>query len=172
MIIFFWYNIKYQLYKGYKIAVKINIYQIVKKTNDNFEPLIREYIKMASKFAKIEVYTIFNKQISKAQTLGSQASQKAYNEVFIPKLQNGHNIALDVLGKKVDSFKFASMLENHTTINFFIGGAYGFDREFLQKCDNVLSLSDLTMAHKIANIVLCEQVFRSLCILNNHPYHK
>lgn len=127
---------------------------------------------MSSKYAKVEIHSIFNKQISKAQTIGQEASQKAYNEVFIPKLSTGYNIALDVLGDKVDSFKFASMIENKQNVNFFIGGAYGFDREFLKKCDKTVSLSDLTMAHKIANIVLCEQVFRGLCILNNHPYHK
>lgn len=127
---------------------------------------------MSSKYAKVEIHSTFNKQISKAQTIGQEASQKAYNEVFIPKLSTGYNIALDVLGDKVDSFKFASMLENKQNVNFFIGGAYGFDREFLKKCDKTVSLSDLTMAHKIANIVLCEQVFRGLCILNNHPYHK
>lgn len=127
---------------------------------------------MSSRFAKVEVHSLFNNQISKAQTLGQKESQKAYNELYIPKLTTGYNIALDVLGQKLNSFKFSSLLEDKTTINFYIGGAYGFDREFLNKCDRVISLSDLTMAHKIANIVLCEQVFRSLCIINNHPYHK
>ena len=133
---------------------------------------MNEFIKMSSRFAKIEVHSLFNKQISKAQTIGEIESQKAYNEVYIPKLTSGYNIALDVLGKQIDSFEFSTLLEDKTTINFFIGGAYGFDREFLTKCDKTISLSQLTMAHKIANLVLCEQVFRSLCILNNHPYHK
>jgi 23S rRNA (pseudouridine1915-N3)-methyltransferase len=127
---------------------------------------------MSSRWAKVEVHSLFNKQISKAQTIGQKESQKAYNELYIPKLQNGYNIALDVLGSKVDSFKFSNLIEDKININFFIGGAYGFDRSFLTKCDKTISLSDLTMAHKIANIVLCEQIFRSLCILNNHPYHK
>ncbi len=127
---------------------------------------------MSSKFAKIEVHSLFNKQIAKAQTLGQKESHKAYNDLYIPKLSSGYNIALDVLGTKMDSFKFSKLIEDKITINFFIGGAYGFDREFLKKCDVSISLSDLTMAHKVANIVLCEQVFRSLCILNNHPYHK
>ncbi len=127
---------------------------------------------MSSRFAKIEVHSLFNKQISKAQTIGETESQKAYNELYIPKLSSGYNIALDVLGKQIDSFEFSTLLEDKTTINFFIGGAYGFDRDFLKKCDKTLSLSQLTMAHKVANLVLCEQVFRSLCILNNHPYHK
>ncbi|BFU78006.1 23S rRNA (pseudouridine(1915)-N(3))-methyltransferase RlmH [Arcobacter sp. 15-2] len=127
---------------------------------------------MSSRWAKVEVHSLFTKQISKAQTLGEKESQQAYNEVYASKLDSGYNIALDVLGQKLDSFKFSKLLEDKITINFFIGGAYGFDRKFLSKCDKVISLSELTYAHKIANIVLCEQIFRSLCILNNHPYHK
>jgi 23S rRNA (pseudouridine1915-N3)-methyltransferase len=127
---------------------------------------------MSSKYASIEVHSLFNKNIAKAQSLGEKESHKSYNEIYIPKLQTGYNIALDVLGKKLDSFAFSKLLSDKAVINFFIGGAYGFDREFLNKCDQVISLSDLTMAHKVANIVLCEQVFRGLAILNNHPYHK
>ena len=151
--------------------IKINIYQIAKNDKDEFSPLITNFIKMSSKYAKIEIYNLFNKQIGKAQTIGEKEAQKSYSEVFEPKL-NGFNIALDVLGKKVDSFEFSKLIENHTTINFFIGGAFGFEREFLKKCDKITTLSDLTMAHKIANIVLLEQIFRGLCISNNHPYHK
>ncbi len=127
---------------------------------------------MSSRFAKVEVHSLFNKQISKAQTIGEKESQQAYNDLYIPKLNNGYNIALDVLGKQIDSYKFSKLLDDKITINFFIGGAYGFDREFLTKCDTTISLSQLTYAHKIANLVLVEQIFRSLCILNNHPYHK
>ena len=127
---------------------------------------------MSSKYATVEVHSLFNKNIAKAQTLGEQESHKAYNEIYIPKLNSGYNIALDVLGKQVDSFEFSEIIDNKHTFNFFIGGAYGFDREFLNRCDITISLSKLTFAHKIATIVLFEQVFRSLCILNNHPYHK
>ncbi|MDN5377136.1 MAG: rRNA (pseudouridine1915-N3)-methyltransferase, partial [Sulfurospirillum sp.] len=44
--------------------------------------------------------------------------------------------------------------------------------EFLKKTDKVISLSKLTYAHKIAKVVLLEQIYRGLCIKNNHPYHK
>ena len=127
---------------------------------------------MSSRYAKVEVHSLFNKQISKAQMIGEKESQQAYNDLYIPRLSTGYNIALDVLGKQLDSFKFSKLIDDKITINFFIGGAYGFDREFLAKCDTTISLSQLTYAHKIANLVLVEQIFRSLCILNNHPYHK
>ncbi|MCK5294250.1 MAG: 23S rRNA (pseudouridine(1915)-N(3))-methyltransferase RlmH [Arcobacteraceae bacterium] len=151
--------------------MKINIYQIAKNDKDEFEPLIKNFIKMSSKYAKVEIHNLFTKQIGKAQTIGEKEAKISYSEVFIPKL-NGYNIALDVLGKKVDSFAFSKLMEDNITINFFIGGAFGFERSFLDKCDRIITLSDLTMAHKIANIVLLEQIFRGLCISNNHPYHK
>ena len=150
----------------------INIYQIAKSSNDEFSKLIDNFIKMSSKYSKVEIHNLFNKKIAKAQTISEMDAKKSYSEVFEPFLNNGYNIALDVLGKKVDSFEFAKLLQNNATINFFIGGAYGFEVSFLQKCDKKISLSELTFAHKIANIVLLEQIFRGLCINNNHPYHK
>ena len=151
--------------------MKINIYQIAKNDKDNFEPIIKDFIKMSKKYAKVEIHNLFNKHIAKAQTIGEIEAKHSYSEVFTNKL-NGFNIALDVKGIKIDSFKFSKLLEDKITINFFIGGAFGFNEEFLKKCDKIISLSELTYAHKIANIVLLEQIFRGLCIKNNHPYHK
>jgi 23S rRNA (pseudouridine1915-N3)-methyltransferase len=151
--------------------MKINIYSIVKPSADDFDKLIKEFIKMSSKYAKVEVFYIFNKDISKAQTIGENESKEIYTKTYLPFLK-GYNIALDVLGKSLDSFSFSKLLEDKNEINFFIGGAYGFQREFLGKCDNVISLSNLTFAHKVATLVLSEQIFRSLSIINNHPYHK
>ena len=150
---------------------KINIYSIVKPSKDEFDTLIKEFIKMSSKYAKVEVFYIFNKNIAKAQTIGEKEAQLSYSETYEPLLK-GFNIALDVLGKKVDTYAFSALLEDKNEVNFFIGGAYGFQREFLTKCDVTISLSDLTMAHKVANVVLTEQIFRALSIQNNHPYHK
>ena len=129
---------------------KINIYSIVKPTKDEFDTLIKEFIKMSSKYSKVEVHYIFNKNIAKAQSIGESEAKQVYS----------------------DTYAFSSLIDNKNEVNFFIGGAFGFQREFLNKCDNVISLSDLTMAHKVANVVLCEQIFRALCIQNNHPYHK
>ncbi|APW64904.1 23S rRNA (pseudouridine(1915)-N(3))-methyltransferase RlmH [Poseidonibacter parvus] len=151
--------------------MKINIYSIVKPSKDQFDDLIKEFIKMSSKYAKVEVHYIFNKTIAKAQTIGEKEAQQSYSDTYDPLLK-GYNVALDVLGKKIDSYAFSKLLDGKNEVNFFIGGAFGFQRDFLKKCDSIISLSDLTMAHKIANVVLAEQIFRGLCIKNNHPYHK
>ncbi|AXK49370.1 23S rRNA (pseudouridine(1915)-N(3))-methyltransferase RlmH [Aliarcobacter trophiarum LMG 25534] len=151
--------------------MKINIYSIVKPTNDDFDKLIKEFIKMSSKYATVKTHYIFNNEIAKAQNIGEIEAKKIYTKTYLPYLK-GYNIALDVLGNSVDSFSFSKLLEDKNEINFFIGGAYGFEKEFLTLCNSVISLSNLTFAHKVATLVLSEQVFRSLSILNNHPYHK
>lgn len=151
--------------------MKINIYAIVKPSRDEFDKISNEFIKMCSKYAKVEVHSIFNKNIAKAQTIGEKEAQESYTKAYEPFL-NGHCIALDVLGKKPDSYEFAKMISNDSEINFFIGGAYGFERDFLNRCDRTISLSNLTMAHKVVTLVLLEQIFRGLAINNHHPYHK
>lgn len=151
--------------------MKINIYSILKPTKDSFDLIIQDFVKMSSKYAKVEVFYIFNKDIAKAQTIGEKESKEIYTKSYLPLLR-GYNVALDVLGKSVDSFAFSKILEDKSEINFFIGGAFGFEKEFLNRCDIAISLSNLTFAHKIANVVLAEQIFRALSIQNNHPYHK
>jgi len=150
---------------------KINIYAIVKPSKDEFDKLSNEFIKMCSKYAKVEVHSIFNKDISKAQTIGEKEAKESYTKAYTPYIK-GYCIALDVLGKKIDSYEFSEMITNNSEINFFIGGAFGFEKEFLKKCDKIISLSSLTMAHKVVTLVLLEQIFRGLAIKNNHPYHK
>lgn len=151
--------------------MKINIYSIVKPSNDDFDKISKDFIKMCSKYAKVEVHCIFNKNIAKAQTIGEKEAKESYTKAYENYL-SGYCIALDVLGKKIDSFEFSKLISNSAEINFFIGGAYGFEKEFLNKCDKIISLSSLTMAHKVVSVVLLEQVFRGLAIKNNHPYHK
>jgi len=126
---------------------------------------------MIKRFAKLEDKTVFNKDITISQTKGVKESQKSYSRAYEPYLK-GYNVSLDVNGLKLNSFEFSKIFEEGANINFFIGGAYGFEDEFLNKTQKVISLSSLTYAHKIAKIVLFEQIYRGLCIKANHPYHK
>jgi len=55
---------------------------------------------------------------------------------------------------------------------FYIGGAFGLGEEFVERCDEKVSLSKLTLAHKVAAVVLMEQLYRAFTIISGHPYHK
>ncbi len=150
---------------------KISLYSIGKKDEKHYEALYNELLKNAKKYATIKMFNFYNKKINQAQS--QQRAKEAYSQIFSPYIgRDSLNIALHPAAKELDSFAFAKLLNKHATINFFIGGAYGFEEAFVQKCDMALSLSKLTMSHKLAKAVLLEQIFRGLSIVHDHPYHK
>ncbi len=151
--------------------MKIKILSIAKEESDEYQKICDKFKKMSSKYCLLEDVSLFNNAIAKAQKESDISAKVEYQKVFEKHLGK-YNIALDPQGKKVDTFEFAEMLRDKSEVNFFIGGAFGFGDEFLKDCDMSVSLSALTFGHKIAKVVLFEQIFRGLSIINNHPYHK
>ena len=86
------------------------------------------------------------------------------------------NILLDRKGKKIDSIKFSNLFYEQSlinkNINFFIGGSNGLKEEYHKDFDKIISFGDLTWPHKMFKIMLLEQIYRSITIINKHPYHK
>jgi 23S rRNA (pseudouridine1915-N3)-methyltransferase len=150
---------------------KVAVYSILKKGKDEFDEINKNYVKLISRFADVKDEFIFNKQIDKAQKEGGSVARASYTEAFLP-LMKGYTVVLDPAGKEMTSEDFSRVFDEEDHIAFFIGGAYGFDDTIRRKADKVISLSRLTMSHKLARSVLLEQIYRGLTIVNNHPYHK
>ncbi len=148
--------------------MQINLYTI-QKIEDQAE--VKELTKMISRWAKISEINKFNAKISKAQKLGTELSLRAYDEAYLPCV-SGFCICLDERGQEMSSAEFAKLLDGKSCVNFFIGGAYGLSSELKSKMDFTISLSKMTFTHKIAKLMLYEQIFRGLSINNNHPYNK
>ncbi len=152
--------------------MKINVISISKPEKDCYAQLCDHFFKMSKRFAVVTSVELFNAKVTKAQDSGREPARKIYDMLFEPWLESGFKIALDPAGKVVDTTAFSKLLENRSEVSFFIGGAYGHGKNFLDRCDATISLSNLTMSHKVAKVVLCEQIYRALTILHNHPYHK
>ena len=152
--------------------MNIEIVSIAKKEKSLYDPLYKELNKMISRFAKVTDTEIFNKDVTKAHTISPSAAHRAYSKVLEPHIGSSYTITLHPDGKLIDSYEFSKLLDGKMSIKFFIGGAYGFEDEFLKKSDSIISLGKITMSHKIAKVVLLEQIYRGFSILSNHPYHK
>jgi 23S rRNA (pseudouridine1915-N3)-methyltransferase len=84
-------------------------------------------------------------------------------------------IALDVGGQVLSSRELARQLERHAShgkgvVAFLVGGADGLPRAVLDRADACWSLSALTLPHRLARLVLVEQLYRALTILRGEPY--
>jgi 23S rRNA (pseudouridine1915-N3)-methyltransferase len=84
-------------------------------------------------------------------------------------------VALEVLGKSLTSEGLAKVI-GHTAdtagqdLAFLIGGAYGLPPNVSKGAQLQLSLSALTLPHRLARLMLFEQVYRGFTILRNEPY--
>jgi len=152
--------------------MNVEIISIAKKEKSIYDPLYKEMTKMISRFANVKDTEIFTKDVTKAHTISQEASQKAYTKALEAYIGKDFCITLHPNGKLIDSFEFSKLLNDKMNVKFFIGGAYGFEDEFLKKSNVIISLGKITMSHKIAKAVLLEQIYRGFSILSNHPYHK
>jgi 23S rRNA (pseudouridine1915-N3)-methyltransferase len=85
-------------------------------------------------------------------------------------------IAFDELGKQQTSKQVSKSIENWQhegeSVALIIGGADGLSSEIKQKCHQLWGLSNLTMTHSMARLIVVEQIYRGYSLLNNHPYHR
>lgn len=84
-------------------------------------------------------------------------------------------VMCDESGTSFDSLVFARKLRGYYELGqrvvFAIGGAYGTDKSELPANTVYLRLSDFTLPHELARIVLLEQVYRALNIWAGTAYH-
>jgi 23S rRNA (pseudouridine1915-N3)-methyltransferase len=87
-----------------------------------------------------------------------------------------HSIALDEKGKHATSVGFSRYLQRrleiHGRLAFLIGGPVGLSDEALEKSDERLALSMMTLPHELARVLLLEQIYRAMTILSGQSYHK
>jgi 23S rRNA (pseudouridine1915-N3)-methyltransferase len=86
-------------------------------------------------------------------------------------------IVLDEHGKDNDSKTFSSLIEklkdNGTRhLAIFIGGPDGHDATILTKATHKFAFGSMTWPHRLVRIMLAEQLYRSVTIMLNHPYHR
>ncbi|MCL2346171.1 MAG: 23S rRNA (pseudouridine(1915)-N(3))-methyltransferase RlmH [Desulfobulbus sp.] len=85
-------------------------------------------------------------------------------------------VALDEKGDDLTTLQLARRLEawmrDGRDAALLIGGPDGLDEEFKEQADERLRLSSLTLPHGLARLLLCEQLYRAVSVLKNHPYHR
>ena len=88
----------------------------------------------------------------------------------------GDIIALEVGGESWSTERFAAyigdqMLHGGRGITFAIGGADGLPAALVARAHRRLSLSAMTLPHRLARLVLVEQIYRALTVVRGEPYH-
>jgi len=153
--------------------MNIKLIYISKNKSNNIEFLVEDYEKKINHFISYSSIGLKNKNKKSEKKL----IQKSESNLILKNIKkNDLVILLDEKGKEFstkDFSKFISdkMMNRTKNIVFIIGGAYGFSSEFKKKFKLKIALSKLTFSHDMARLFFSEQLYRSLTIINNIPYH-
>ena len=132
-----------------------------------FADAVSEYKKRLTRYAETEITEV-----------ADGPDRKAEAERLLKRLpKDAYIITLEIEGRSFSSEAFASYIKELTVqgcshIVFIIGGSEGLDITVRQKADLALSFSEFTFPHMLMRVILMEQIYRSMKILNNEPYHK
>ncbi len=154
--------------------MKLSIFAVGHKLPEWVAKGCAEYIKRMPRELPLNVVEI------KPETRGSKTREQllsAEKSRLLPVLQ-GYNriIVLDERGTDLTTVKLAHRLEDWMREGgdtaFIIGGADGIDDTLKQRANESLRLSSLTLPHALARLMLCEQLYRAVSVVKNHPYHR
>jgi 23S rRNA (pseudouridine1915-N3)-methyltransferase len=134
-----------------------------------------EYARRLPREARIDLIEVRpEKRSSSVSVERALALEESRIEAIAPA--GCHRVVLDQRGSQVTSAEFARNLqhwrESGRDLAMFIGGADGLTGRFKRSADMLLALSQMTLPHGLARVLLAEQLYRAISIMHNHPYHR
>jgi 23S rRNA (pseudouridine1915-N3)-methyltransferase len=142
--------------------MKVVVIAVGKIKERGLRELIDDYEKRIARYAKFDEVELVD---------GPDVEPKMLRA--IP--ERARIIALEVDGQRASSEGLARIVGQCESgavpaMAFLIGGAYGLPPAVSKSASVRLSLSDMIFPHRLARLVLVEQIYRAFTILRNEPY--
>ncbi len=136
-----------------------------------FVPGVAEYTQRLQHYAKTEL-----KELAESRAKGDPARTEEGQALLAKLSPRDVLVALDERGKQLSTTELASWVgkqqQGGKDLAFVIGGDEGLSEEVRSKAALVLSLSRFTLPHRLARLVLVEQLYRVLTLLKGEAYHR
>ena len=151
--------------------MKIRLFSFGKDKSKLFSEAVAEYAQRLSRYVSFEMVELPASPLQGTLAKSEEAART------LKKLGPREALwVLDERGQQPSSVELARKLETQQmsghNLCLVVGGDEGVDAGLLQRAHWVLSLSRMTLPHRLARLVLVEQLYRSFCILKAEPYHK
>lgn len=133
-----------------------------------------EFEKRLSKFCDLEIFEITEEKFP--QKPSKEEIEKALEEEakkILQKTKGKKTFCLCIEGKQVSSEEFSKILSlsDDGPICFVVGSSFGLSKT-LKRQFPTISFGKITLPHQLFRVILMEQIYRGMTILNNVSYHK
>ena len=152
--------------------LKVRVVSVGKDRSGLFAPAVDEYA------SRLRHYTTFELiELTQAARRGTNASKSQEARLILERIgERDWLVALDEHGAAVSSRELCQYLQRALNqsrdLLFAVGGDEGLGPEVLAAAHRTLSLSRLTLPHRLARLVLVEQLYRAFTMLRGEPYAK
>jgi 23S rRNA (pseudouridine1915-N3)-methyltransferase len=147
--------------------VKIVIAPVGRAKERELRALVDDYYARIRRYAQLE-------EIELEDTKRQDKLVEAVDRVLSAHKGRAELVALEVTGKAFSSELFAKKLgerlESAAVPVFVIGGAEGIPDALSARAAWKVSLGPMTLPHRLARLILAEQVYRAFTILRGEPY--
>ena len=144
-----------------------------------YRELADEYLKRLGRYGKIEEIEIPDLPEPAGNSVALEDQVKTREgEALLAKIRPGDRvIALTIQGRQRSSEELAEHIQEMRTsgisrVVFVIGGSLGLGRNILARADEEMSMSKMTFPHRLARVMLLEQLYRAEKIISGERYHK
>ena len=158
--------------------MNINIISVGKIKESYYREALAEFEKRLSRFCTFGSVILPDKSIPDNPTAGEceDILRREGEQILNKTGKSDFVVAMCIEGKQLASEDFAQKMQDimmqHSTVDFVIGGSLGLSDAVKERADFKFSLSKMTFPHRIARLVLTEQVYRAFKIMANETYHK
>lgn len=134
-----------------------------------------DYAKRMPREARIELVEIKpEKRVGGKTVVQIQEAERTRILAALP--QGSEPVALDERGGEMSTLELAESMKGWLAggrdVAFVIGGADGLHEEVKRRAHRLWSLSRLTLPHGLVRVMLAEQLYRAMTVIQNHPYHR
>ena len=153
--------------------MRLRLLAVGKDRSGLYAPAVAEYAGRLERQLRFELVELPEAR----KHAGTPRAKDEEGEALLARLDpREHVVALDERGKEYTSLELARRVEAWLgagrDVALVIGGADGLAVPVLDRAQEKLALSRLTLAHRLARLVLVEQLYRAMTIVRGEPYHK
>lgn len=153
--------------------LRIRVLSVGRDRSGWFEPAVQAYAGRLQHYTRLELV-----ELPEARGRRSGESSRALEAKAILGARRPGELllALDERGEMLDTAALARLLDEAQNrsqdLLFVVGGDDGLDASVQAAAGRILSLSALTLPHRLARLVLVEQLYRCFSLLKGQPYHR
>lgn len=155
--------------------MKICLLVVGRTVEQHFVSAINDYTERIKHYIPFEIEVI--NDLKNTKSLSAEQIKSKEGELILKQISQGdYVVLLDERGKEFRSIEFADYISKKmNTVNkrlvFVIGGAYGFSKEVYSAANEKISMSKMTFSHQMIRVIVAEQIYRAVSIINGLPYH-